>query len=131
MLQSNRLLAWCGVGVFCALSEAHATNGIFLPGHGGKAIGMGGASMAMTQEAMGGVTNPATMVFTPDMIYGGAAMAWAPRSVEREGSVLGILDGKAVSAQNPLIVPEGGANWHWRDNIAIGLSTSSTGLITD
>ena len=131
MVQLNGVLKWCGAGVFLAGANAWATNGIFLPGHGSKAIGMGGASMAMTQEAMGGVTNPATMVFTPDMVQGGIAIAWAPRSVEREGSLLGILDGKAVSAQNPLIVPDGGINWHWRDNIAIGLSMSTTGLITD
>ena len=44
-------------------SSAFATNGYFPHGYGIRAKGMGGASVAMTEDSMGGANNPATMVW--------------------------------------------------------------------
>jgi len=53
------------LGAALALSPltALATNGYFPHGYGLKAKGMGGASLAMNQDSMGGANNPASMSF--------------------------------------------------------------------
>ena len=43
---------------------AFATDGYFPHGYGLKGEAMGGASTALAQDAMGGATNPASMVFS-------------------------------------------------------------------
>ncbi|HEX6267234.1 MAG TPA: long-chain fatty acid transporter, partial [Burkholderiales bacterium] len=76
---------------------ANATNGYFPHGHGMKAKGMGGAAMAMTSDTMGGVENPAAMVFVGDRLDVGVDWFRPDRSARRQGSAggTGALDGAA------------------------------------
>ena len=61
-----RLFAWRGLAVaacLAALPAAHATNGYFPHGFGLKAKGMGGAAVAVTDNAFSGINNPAASVW--------------------------------------------------------------------
>jgi hypothetical protein len=49
--------------VAAAPMAAHATDGYFANGYGMKAIGMGGAAVAVAQEPFGGAVNPGAMSF--------------------------------------------------------------------
>ena len=56
------ILATACVAALSAPFAAQATNGYFAHGYGMKAKGMGGAGVAMSQDAMAAATNPAGMV---------------------------------------------------------------------
>ncbi len=51
--------------------SAFATNGYFSHGYGMKAIGMGGAATASSDDAFGGANNPASMAFAGDRVRSG------------------------------------------------------------
>ncbi len=59
MKASKKLFLLTPVCVLLAAGSAHATNGYFSHGYGIKAKGMGGASVAMTDNAFAGANNPA------------------------------------------------------------------------
>ena len=78
---------------------AFATNGYFPHGYGIRAKGMGGASVAMTGDSMGGANNPATMVWVGSRLDAGVDL-FSPRrdaersaSQQRGASMLGRRDG--------------------------------------
>ncbi|MFZ9759202.1 MAG: long-chain fatty acid transporter, partial [Burkholderiaceae bacterium] len=64
-MKSNQKLKQIAVAVSLSLASASAfaTNGYFPHGMGVKAKGMGGAAVAMTQDAFAGANNPAAAAF--------------------------------------------------------------------
>lgn len=66
--------------------SAIATNGYFPHGYGIKAKGMGGASVAMAQDSLGGATNPASMVFSGARMDLGLEWFSPRRDAERSGA---------------------------------------------
>jgi long-chain fatty acid transport protein len=67
-------------------ATALATNGMFLIGHTAKSVAMGGATIALPQDAMAGATNPAAIIELgprADM----DASVFVPRAQARLGSI--------------------------------------------
>lgn len=111
----------------CALlaaGAAHATNGYFPHGFGVKAMGMGGASVAMTDNAFAGTNNPAIAAWAGNRAEGGLTFFSPKRSMSRTG---GPLDASVDSGQNLFLVPEFGYNRTINDNMGAGITVYGNG----
>jgi len=109
---------------------AQATDGYFPHGHGMKAKGMGGASMAMTSDALAGADNPAAMAFVGNRLDLGVDWFRPDRSAKREGSAggTGALDGSAEGNETQNFwVPEFGYNRMLRPDLSLGISVVAHG----
>jgi len=107
---------------------AHATDGYFAHGYGMKAKGMGGASVAVAQDAFGGANNPATMAFVVNQFAIGVDLFSPSRSAERSGSPPGAgLDGSVDSGSNYFGIPEIGYNYMVRPDLALGVTVYGNG----
>jgi len=105
-----------------------ATDGYFPHGYGMKAKGMGGASMAVAQDAFGGANNPATMAFVGNQFAIGLDWFSPHRKAERSGSpAFANLDGSAESGSTNFYIPEGAVNYMLRPDLAIGVTVYGHG----
>jgi long-chain fatty acid transport protein len=105
-----------------------ATDGYFPHGYGMKAKGMGGASMAVAQDAFGGANNPATMAFVGNQFAIGVDWFSPHRKAERSGSpAFANLDGSAESGTTNFFIPEGAVNYMLRPDLAIGVTVFGHG----
>jgi long-chain fatty acid transport protein len=111
---------------------ANATDGYFSHGYGIKAKGMGGASMAVAQDAFGGANNPASMAFVGNRFELGVDAFMPTRSADRTGGAAFGLDGSADSDSNQFFIPEFALNYMVSPNVALGVSVyGNGGLNTD
>jgi long-chain fatty acid transport protein len=113
----------------CALLAAgsvHATNGYFPHGFGVKAMGMGGASVAMTDNAFAGTNNPAIAAWAGNRAEGGLTFFSPKRSMSRTGSMAG-LDASVESDSNMFYVPEFGYNRALSDKMGVGVTVYGNG----
>lgn len=113
----------------CALlaaGAAHATNGYVPHGYGIKAMGMGGASVAMTDNAFAGTNNPAIAAWAGNRIEGGLTFFAPSRSMSRTGSLAG-LDASVDSGSNLFLVPEFGYNRAISDKMGAGVTVYGNG----
>jgi long-chain fatty acid transport protein len=106
---------------------ALATNGYFPHGYGLKANGMGGASMALAQDSLGGATNPATMVFAGSRVDLGLTVFSPRRDATRSGAQMPSLNGTVESDSNWFLIPEGGYNRLVNANLSAGVSVYGNG----
>ena len=108
----------------CFLTPAHATNGPMPHGYGVKAMGMGGASIALPQDAVAAANNPAGMAFVGDRLDLGLSVVIVdPKS--RFGGTEFSGDGvKAVP------VPDFGYNRVIDERQSIGVSVYGNGVST-
>lgn len=113
------------ISLMSAAGLAHATDGYFSDAYGMKAAGMGGAATAMTDDAMGGANNPASMAFVGDRFDVGATIFSPRRSASRSGS--GGLDGSVDSDSNYFVIPELGYNHMMQPNLALGVTVYGNG----
>ncbi len=113
---------------------ASATNGYFSHGYGMTAMGMGGASTAMAEDAMGGANNPASMAFVGDRLDVGINWFSPKRSASRAGA--GTLDpsanatqydGTMNSSSNDFLIPEIGYNRMLGDKMSLGITVYGNG----
>ena len=110
-----------------APAMAGATDGYFAHGYGMKSIGMGGASIARTDDAFGGANNPAQMVFVGDRIDLGLNLFRPSRGAERTGASIPPLDGNVDSSSRQFLIPEFGYNALVRPNLSLGVSVYGNG----
>lgn len=110
-----------------ALPAAHATNGYFAHGYGLTAKGMGGAAVAMTEDAFGGANNPASMVRVGNRLDLGVDWFSPKRSAERKGSIGGVVDFSADSGSTSFFIPEFGYNRMLGSDMSVGLSVYGNG----
>ncbi len=116
---------------------ASATDGYFSHGYGMKAAGMGGASLAIADDAMGGANNPASMVFAGDRLDLGLTIFSPHRSASRTGSCgagypcnaygAGAFDNSTNSGSNTFYVPELGYNHMLASNMSVGVTIYGNG----
>jgi len=109
-----------------SLSAALATNGYFSHGYGMKAKGMGGASVAMTDNAFAGANNPAAAAWAGNRMELGVDLFMPSRGMERTGSTAGI-NVSVDSDSNQFYVPEFAYNRAMSDKLAIGLTVYGNG----
>ncbi|GAC1420694.1 MAG: TonB-dependent receptor [Candidatus Velthaea sp.] len=103
-----------------------ATNGYFSLGYGLKAQGMGGAAVALTNDAKGGANNPASMVWAGDRIDVGFEEFNPTRSASRTGNANG-LNASVASEQNSFIIPGVGYNHMRGTRAALGVTVYGNG----
>ena len=106
---------------------AFATNGYFAHGYGLKAKGMGGASTAMAQDAMGGATNPASMVWTGSRLDVGVDLFSPRRDASRSDAGFPTLNGSIDSDRNIFPVPEFGYNRMVNNDLSAGVTVYGNG----
>ena len=112
------------ISLMAAAGMAHATDGYFSNAYGMKAAGMGGAATAMTDDAMGGANNPASMAFVGDRFDVGATIFSPRRSASRSG---GGINGSSDSNSNYFVIPELGYNHMLQPNLALGVTVYGNG----
>lgn len=123
MRKSNKGL-WIA-GMLCAAAgQASATNGYFMHGYGEHAKGRAGVSVAMTDDAMGGANNPATMVWAGDRLDLGVDYFRPIRSASRTG---GMAPFSTDSESNNFFIPEVGYNKMLSPNMSVGVSVFGNG----
>jgi long-chain fatty acid transport protein len=120
-------LAAAAVALACAALPASATTGYFPHGYGLKAEGMGGTSAALAQDAMGGATNPASMVFAGSRLDVGLDLFSPHRSAERSGAAFPTLNGSVESGQDWFAIPSFGYNRLVRSDLALGVTVYGNG----
>ena len=108
-------------------SAAHATNGYFAHGYGVKAQGMGGAAVAMTDNAFAGANNPATAAFAGNRWDLGATVFSPRRSVSRGDA--GPFGGafSVDSDKEFFLIPEFGYNVALSNKIGLNLTVYGNG----
>jgi long-chain fatty acid transport protein len=109
---------------------AWATDGYFQHGYGMKSKGRGGASTAMTTDAYGGASNPATMVFVGNRVEVGLDWFRPNRSARREGSAggTGFLDGSANGNESEnFFIPEFAFNYMLQPKLSLGVTVYANG----
>ena len=117
----------------CALlaaGSAQATDGYFPHGYGIKALGMGGASVAMTDNAFAGANNPAIAAWAGNRAEGGLTFFSPDRSMSRTGSGgfgAGSIDANVDSGSTLFLVPEFGYNRVISDKLGAGITVYGNG----
>lgn len=123
----HRALRISPLAAALAAAPAFATDGYFPHGYGLKAKGMGGASTALVQDAMGGATNPASMAWAGDVFNVGADIFMPHRDAERSGAGFPTLNGKVDSGRTAFLVPELGYNRMMNDRTSLGVTVYGNG----
>ena len=106
------------------LSTAYATNGYFSHGYGIKAKGMGGASVASTDNAFAGANNPAAAAWAGNRADLGVDVFMPTRSMDR---VNGGLNAAVNSGSETFLVPEFGYNRALSDKLGVGVTVYGNG----
>lgn len=107
-----------------SLTPAHATNGPMPHGYGVKAMGMGGASIALPQDALAAANNPAGMAFVGDRLDLGLSVVLVDPKSRIGGTE---FDGDGVKA---VPVPDFGYNRVIDERQSIGVSVYGNGVST-
>lgn len=113
-----------------SLSSAFATNGYFSHGYGMKSKGMGGASVAMTDNAFAGANNPAVAAWAGNRVELGVDVFMPKRGMERTGGAggPGSLPAASIdSDSNVFYVPEFGYNRAISDQLGVGITAYGNG----
>jgi long-chain fatty acid transport protein len=109
-----------------SVSSAFATNGYFSHGYGMKAKGMGGASVAMTDNAFAGANNPAIAAWAGSRMELGVDVFMPERGMTRTGSTAG-ANASVTSDSSSFLVPEFGYNRAISDKLGVGLTVYGNG----
>lgn len=112
-----------------ATTSAFATDGYFPHGYGMKALGMGGASVAMTDNAFAGANNPATAAFAGGRIDLGATLFMPKRGASRTGATgpYAGINGSVESDKNSFLIPEFGYIRQISGDTAVGVTVYGNG----
>ena len=102
---------------------AWATDGYFPHGYGMKSKGMGGVSIAMTDHAFAGATNPALASFAGNRAELGVDVFMPKRSAARTGA----MEGSVESDSKVFLVPEFGYSTPISEKVAVGVTVYGNG----
>lgn len=108
-----------------AATSAMATDGYFPHGVGLKAKGMGGASVASTDDTFAGANNPAAAAWAGNRVEGGIDIFMPDRSVSRTGA--GPLNAEVTSGSKTFFIPEFGFNKIINEKISAGVTVYGNG----
>ncbi|WP_079435114.1 OmpP1/FadL family transporter [Zoogloea sp. LCSB751] len=120
----HHCLPAAGAALLAAALPAHATNGTMPHGYGIKAQGMGGASIALPQDALAAANNPAGMAFVGNRLDLGLAVV-LPKPASTFGNT--DFDGDGVKA---IPIPEFGYNRVLDERQSVGVSVYGNGVTT-
>lgn len=111
-------------------STAQATDGYFAHGYGIKSLGLGGAGIAFSQDAIAAATNPAGLGLVGDRIDFGATWFKPNRDATLRNTAggSGALDGRYDGNDTDnFIIPEFGYNKVINDRTTLGVSVYGNG----
>ena len=114
------VLAW-------PMGAAMATNGYFSHGYGIKSKGMGGASVAVNDNAFAGANNPAAAAWAGNRVELGIDLFAPNRSMSRVNSAGGFFDTTVKSDENLFVIPEIGFNRAVNDKLGVGITVYGNG----
>ncbi|MEY4507285.1 MAG: hypothetical protein RL297_1863 [Pseudomonadota bacterium] len=106
-----------------ALMPAHATNGYFAHGYGIKAKGMGGAGVALAQDAFAGANNPAQSAFAGNRYDVGVDWFMPEREMSRSAP----MPGSSKSGEEDFLIPEFGYNTTLSNGMSAGVTVYGNG----
>ena len=120
-------LRWAttAISVSLASATAFATDGYFAHGYGLKAKGMGGAAIAVSQDAFGGATNPASLLWAGDKLEIGVDLFSPSRSATF--SPAPGFNIKSESTNESFLIPEIGYSRVISEDLAIGITVYGNG----
>lgn len=121
-MNKNNLLRATVMATALLTGSAWATDGYFPHGYGMKALGMGGASVAMTDNAFAGANNPATAAFAGNRAELGVNVFMPKRGAD-EGTGAGYVG----SASGTFLVPEFGYNTDFNREFSGGVTVYGNG----
>ena len=128
MNRGNNTTMWrqlAAVAIMASPLAAMATNGYTPHGIGIKSKGMGGAAVAMTDNAFAGANNPAAAAWAGNRGEVGADFFMPRRSMSRTGSFT--LDSTAQSGKPTFLIPEFGYNMALNDKMGVGITVYGNG----
>jgi len=129
-MRTKLLPVAAAVGAAFALlsAPAQATNGYFSHGYGIKSIGMGGAGIALPQDAIAAAINPAGMAMIGNRIDFGLNYFRPTRESQLVGSPVPfngtVYEGNETSN---FFIPEFGYNQMLNSNMSVGVSVYGNG----
>lgn len=129
-MKIRRLAAALAMMGIALPGAALATDGYFAHGYGMKALGRGGAGIAMTDDAFGGANNPGAMVWVGNRFDVGLQWFRPDREASRVGSAggTGAFDGSANGNEDQnFFIPEIGFNYLLNPNLALGITVYGNG----
>lgn len=126
-MKMRSLAIAAAVAAAFASPAALATNGYFPHGQGIKAKGMGGASIALPQDAIAGAYNPAGMFFVGNRIDVGLDWFKPTREAELVGSPAPINGTYDANDKSNFFIPEFGYNRIVNPNLSLGVSVYGHG----
>jgi long-chain fatty acid transport protein len=126
-MKRNRIFLALALAGLAVPTAALATNGYFSHAYGLKALGMGGAAVAVASEPFGGAVNPAAMTSLGNSWQAGVQIFMPRREAERTGSGPAGLDGAVSSDSLTFAIPEFGINYMARPDLAVGVSVVGNG----
>ncbi len=108
--------------------QAFATDGYFAHGYGVKSQGMGGAGVALPQDALAAATNPAGIGLIGNRIDAGVTWFRPQRESEISGNGFPGANGQydANDTEN-FFIPEFGANYDISPEVSLGISIYGNG----
>jgi long-chain fatty acid transport protein len=127
MTKINTLRVTVVAAILATGSAAWATDGYFPHGFGMKAKGMGGASVAVVDNAFAGINNPAASVWAGNRAEVGVDIFMPKRSAARAAGIGGPLDGDVQSDGSAFAVPEFAYNKKIDDRMSWGVSVYGNG----
>lgn len=117
---------------------AMATNGYFSHGQGTASKAMGGAGVALPNDAMAGVTNPAAITLAPAEMLFGVSLFNPNRSYTISGTPSGapgtfpLATGTVESESKLFLMPSIAGNWHLSDRLSVSVAgIAHGGMNTD
>ncbi|HEU5163757.1 MAG TPA: TonB-dependent receptor, partial [Thermoanaerobaculia bacterium] len=129
------------LGLIAAIAiaiPAAGTNGYFSHGQGTANKALGGAGVALPQDALAGVTNPAGVVDAPEGMLFSVALFNPNRSYTITGMPTGypgtfpLAPGRVESESEIFLMPSLAANWRLGDRLAFSLAgVAHGGMNTD
>ena len=128
MKKINTLRATVVAAVLATGSAAWATDGYFPHGFGMKAKGMGGAAVAVTDNAFAGINNPAGSVWAGNRADLGLDIFMPKRSAARAAPGFGgMLEGDVKSSGSAFAIPEFAYNAKIDDRKSWGVTVYGNG----
>ena len=128
MKKINTLRATVVAAVLASGSAAWATDGYFPHGFGMKSKGMGGASVAVTDNAFAGINNPAASVWAGNRADLGVDIFMPKRSSARSAPGFGgMLEGDVKSDGSAFAIPEFAYNTKIDDRRSWGVTVYGNG----
>ncbi len=115
------------LALLCAPELALATDGYFLNGTGAKAKGAGGVEIAMPQDALAMVVNPATATEMGHRLDVGFEVFVPRRGAEIRGNGAGLNGTHSGNGANPFVLPEFAYVRPLSSRVSAGIAISGNG----